>query len=153
MDTLRKIRKEPIVELTGEVTSPDTSYLAVELLKRKGNILIVINHTDEIVNTVLSKIDPEDSGYIFFASELLLDPLNNYMVPEHRIATSEEIDNLLHNKIPLEKLPIIRMLDPIRRWHNFPRGSVIAILRKAGTRVERTHESTPDTDFYFRRVV
>jgi hypothetical protein len=30
------------------------------------------------------------------------------------------------------------MLDPIRRWHNFPKGSIVAIERPTGT--------------YFRRV-
>ena len=140
-----KVRKgERITELTREiVSSPDITYLTVELKERRGNILIVMNHSDEIVKTVLNEINPEDSGYIFFASELLLDPLNNYMVPKHRIATNEEIDKLLHNKIPLEKLPIIRMVDPIRRWHNFPRGSIVAI--------ERTDQSR--TDLYFRKVV
>ena len=145
METLIEVRKgESITELTREiVSSPDITYLTVELKERRGNILIVMNHSDEIVKTVLNEINPEDSGYIFFASELLLDPLNNCMVPKHRIATSEEIDRLLHNKIPLEKLPIIRMIDPIRRWHNFPRGSIVAI--------ERTDRSR--TDLYFRKVV
>ena len=145
MDTLIKVRgKERITELTREVVSnADTAYLTVELQKRRRSILVIKNHSDEIIKTVLSEIDPEDSGYIFFASELLLDPLNNCMVPKHRIATSEEIDKLLHNKIPLEKLPIIRMIDPIRRWHNFPRGSIVAI--------ERTYKSR--TDSYFRKVV
>ena len=147
METLTEVRKgERITELIREiVSSPDIAYLTVELKERKGNILVVTNHSDEIVKTVLNEINPEDSGYIFFASEILLDPLNNCMVPKHRIATSEEIDKLLCNKIPLDKLPIIRMRDPIRRWHNFPRGSVIAI--------ERTHESRTDTNLYFRRVV
>ena len=145
MEALIEVRKgEHITELTREiVSSPDIAYLTVELKERKGNILIVMNHSDEIVKTVLNEINPEDSGYIFFASELLLDPLNNCMVPKHRTATSEEIDRLLHNKIPLEKLPIIRMIDPIRRWHNFPRGSIVAI--------ERTDRSR--TDLYFRKVV
>lgn len=142
METLIKVRKgERITELTREiVSSPDITYLTVELKERRGNILIVVNHSDEIVKTVLNEINPEDSGYIFFASELLLDPLNNCMVPKHRTATSKEIDRLLHNKIPLEKLPIIRMIDPVRRWHNFPRGSTIAIERA-------------DNELYFRRVV
>ena len=144
METLIGVRKrERITELTREiVSSPDITYLTVELKERRGNILIVMNHSDEIVKTVLNEINPEDSGYIFFASELLLDPLNNCMVPKHRIATNEEIDKLLHNKIPLEKMPIIRMIDPIRRWHNFPRGSIVAIERTNG----------PRADLYFRRV-
>lgn len=141
MNTLKKVRKECLTELTREIiNSADMAYITVELQKRKDNILVVMNHSDEIVKTVLNEIDPEDSGYIFFASELLLDPLNNCMVPSHGIATSEEIDKLLHNKISLDKLPILRMRDPIRRWHNFPRGSIIAIERA-------------DNELYFRKVI
>ena len=147
MDTLTEVRRgERITKLTREiVSSADTAYLTVELKERKGNVLVVMNHSDEIVKTVLNEINPEDSGYIFFASEILLDPLNNCMVPIHRVATSEEIDKLLYNKIPLDKLPIICMRDPIRRWYNFPRGSIVAI--------ERTNEFRTDIDLYFRRVI
>ena len=153
MDTLINIRRgERITELTKEVaTIADTAYLTVELLRREENILVVMNHSDDIVKTVLNGIDPKDSGYIFFASELLLDPLNNRMVPKHRMSTDEEIDKLLYNKIPLDKLPILPMVDVVRRWHNFPQGSIITI--------ERTHEPLTlrnnqiDTNLYFRRVV
>lgn len=153
MDTFKKIRKECITILTREViNSADMAYITVELQKRKENILVVMNHSDEIVKTVLNEMDPEDSGYIFFASELLLDPLNNCMVPTHRIATSEEIDKLLYNKIPLEKLPILKMTDPIRRWHNFPRGSIIAIERNE-PQSELVKTNAIDEDIFFRRVV
>ena len=147
MDTLKKVRREErIVELTREVlASPDTAYLSVELRDRNGSVLVVMNHSDEIVDEVLKKLeDPADSGYIFFASELEVDPLNSCMVPLHRMATKDEIDSLLHMKVPLDRLPILRMLDPIRRWHNFPKGSIVAIERLAGTE---------GSNVYFRRVV
>lgn len=142
MDTLRRIRRgERITELTEDVSSrQDLAYITVELQKRDKHILIVKSHSRDIVRPVLKQIDPDDSGYIFFASELMLDPLNNCMVPEHRIATKCEIDGLLSRKIPLDRLPVLRMVDPIRRWHNFPRGSIIAIERA-------------DDSLFFRRVV
>lgn len=143
MDTLKAIRTgENITELTVEVSSKqDLAYITVELQKRGNNILIVQNHSKDIVQSVLNQIDPEDSGYIFFASELMLDPLNNCMVPRHRGATGEEIDGLLSRRIPLCKLPILRMTDPIRRWHNFPKGSIVAI------------ERTDGSNLFFRRVI
>lgn len=139
MDTLKVTRdKERIRELTREVISSlDTAYLTTELQRREGSVLVVMNHSDGIVEEVLKGINPDDSGYMFFASELDVDPLNNCMVPRHRMATSGEIDELLSRKVPLDRLPVLRMLDPIRRWHNFPRGSIVAIERKAGTYYRR----------------
>jgi DNA-directed RNA polymerase subunit H (RpoH/RPB5) len=140
MDTLKKIRSnERIVELHGNVNDKSrAAYVTVELQRRDGAILIFTNHTDEIVKIVLNEIDPRDSGYIFFASELQVDPLNNKIVPVHRLATLEEKKELIEKHIPKHKLPILWMLDPIRRWHNFPKGSIVAIERPTGT--------------YFRRV-
>ena len=136
METLMLIRpREPIRELTREVTrrGPDTEYLATELQERSGYILIVKNHSDAIVRDVLEGMNPEDSGYLFFASELEVDPINSRMVPKHRMATEEEIDGLIERRVPKGKLPVLRMLDPVRRWHNFPGGSIVAIERSDGT--------------------
>lgn len=140
MDTLVNLRaQERVAVIEGAVDDKSkTAYVTVELQKRDGAILVFINHSDEIVELVLSEIDPSDSGYIFFASELLVDPINNNMVPEHRLATADEIKNLASRHMPFNKLPILRMLDPVRRWHNFKQGSIVAVDRKGGT--------------YFRRV-
>lgn len=143
MDTLKRVRKgDRIKVLDREVLSnQDAAYVTVELNSRdERTILVVTRHSDEIVDKVLKGVDQDDSGYIFFASELDIDPLNNCMVPKHRIARDDEIDNLRNRGIPLDKLPILRMLDPVRRWHNFPKGSIVAI--------ERTDQS-----LHFRRVV
>lgn len=146
MDTLMTVRNNECVrEITGDVMSPsDMAYVGAELEQRKNDILVFMNHSESMVNTVLRAIDPGNSGYVFFASELDIDPLNNNMVPKHRLATDDEIDGLLNRGIPLKKLPILRMLDPARRWYNFPRGSVVAIERPTGP---------GGIDLYFRRVV
>jgi DNA-directed RNA polymerase subunit H (RpoH/RPB5) len=136
METLRSIRPhEPIRVLEGGVTrrGPETEILTEELKGMKGTILVVRDHSDAIVREFIESMDPEDSGYLFFASELEIDPVNSCMVPKHRIATKEEIDNLAEIRVPKGKLPVLRMLDPIRRWHNFPRGSIVAIDRPDGT--------------------
>ena len=136
METLRSIRPhEPIRVLEGEVTrrGPETEILTEELKGMRGTILVVKDHSDAIVQDFIESMDPEDSGYLFFASELEIDPINSCMVPKHRIATEEEIDSLKKRGVPEGKLPVLRMLDPIRRWHNFPRGKIVAIDRPEGT--------------------
>jgi DNA-directed RNA polymerase subunit H (RpoH/RPB5) len=143
MDTLKSLRKnERILEISGVVNDKSkAAYVTVELERReKDTILIFTRHSEDIVDIVLKEVDIEDSGYIFFASELTIDPINNFMVPKHRLATQEELEGLAMLKIPFDKLPILRMLDPIRRWHNFPKNSVVAIERD-------------DDDIYFRRVI
>lgn len=143
MDTLKTVRQgEEItmydVPITDKAHIP---YLIIAVKERKDNgIIIVTNHSDEIIDTVLNEIDPAESGYLFFQSELDVDPLNNHMVPKHRLATVDELERLKFEHIKSESLPVIKMLDPIRRWKNFARGDVIAI------------ERSDKTDPYFRRV-
>jgi DNA-directed RNA polymerase subunit H (RpoH/RPB5) len=139
MDTLKSIRSESIKILPGLVDDKSKiAYLSVEMQSRNGAIIVIEKHSDDIVKQVLNDIDPKDSGYLFFASELRLDPLNNTSVPVHRLATRDEVKELIDKHVPVSKLPILRMLDPVRRWHNFDEGSVVAIERPSGT--------------YFRRV-
>ncbi len=135
METLVNLRNsESIAELDVLIDDKSkTTYVIENVLDRDNKILVFNNHSEDVVSIVLSEIDPRDSGYVFFASELNLDPLNNCMVPTHRLATPQEMSDLQNKHIPKNKLPILRMLDPIRRWHNFPADSVIAIDRPDGT--------------------
>lgn len=140
MDTLINLRcNERVVEHEGLIDDKSKiAYVTVELQKRDGAILVFRNHSDDIVDIVLGGVDPKDSGYLFFASELQIDPVNSCMVHKHRLATAGEINELKDKHIPLDKLPVLVMLDPIRRWHNFSVGSIVAIERPGG--------------LYFRRV-
>ncbi len=102
-------------------------------------ILIVKNHSDDIIEKVLNEIDVTLSANIFFFSELNIDPVNNCMVPKHRLATKEELENLKLKKILFSSLPVLKVKDPIRRWHNFSDKSIVAIERN-------------ENDVYFRRI-
>lgn len=135
METLVNLRNlESIAELDVLIDDKSkTTYVIENVLNRNNKILVFNNHSEDVVSIVLSEIDSRDSGYVFFASELNLDPLNNCMVPTHRLATPHEMSDLQKKRISKNKLPILRMLDPIRRWHNFPAESVIAIDRPDGT--------------------
>lgn len=140
LETLMNLRNtEPFLELDAVIDDKSkTTYVIEKLLNRGPNILVFQNHSAEVVDIVLGEIDPSDSGYVFFALELELDPVNNCMVPTHRQATQRELSDLQKRGIPLRTFPVLRMLDPIRRWHNFSANTVVAIDRPDGT--------------YFRRV-
>lgn len=135
MNTLKSIRPHDKIELYNILIKDkdDIAALSVDFLQRDDDtIFIVQNHSKDIIGKVLlEEIKAEDSGYIFFQSELFVDPINNPMVPKHRIATEKEIKQYIHdNHIKLSSLPILKMTDPIRRWYNFKKGSVILIERK-----------------------
>lgn len=134
METLVNLRQnERVIVLEGTIDDKSKiAYVTVELQNRDGAILVFVDHSDEVVELVLKEINPCDSGYIFFGSELQVDPVKNQMVPKHRIATKNEWRYLKDKRIPTSKLPVLRMLDPIRRWHNFQQGTVVAIERSDG---------------------
>jgi DNA-directed RNA polymerase subunit H (RpoH/RPB5) len=140
MDTLRKIRPtEHLVEYEREIYDKQSiAFLIVEVKQRNGAIIVVKHHSDAVISIVLDEIELDDSGYIFMQSELDIDPINSPMVPHHRLATPEELRRLADRHIPESMLPVLRMKDPVRRWHNFPKGSVVVIERGSGS--------------YFRRV-
>lgn len=159
METLKKLRREPVIELHDVIDDKSkTAFVTVELSKIKGTepttptaILVFTRHSEDIVTTALNEMDPDDTGYVFFASELEIDPINNCMVPLHRLATKDELRTLKNRNIPKDKLPMLCMLDPIRRWHNFKKGSVVTIERK--TLADGARARCTAGDKYFRRVV
>lgn len=159
MDTLRSLRsQERIVELDTPLYKKQEfdafAYVRSALTRYEQDcILVFTRHTEDMMDIVLNDIDPEQSGRVFFASELIIDPINNKMVPKHRLATQEELDNLAKRKIPINKLPILRMRDPIRRWYNFPKNSVVAIERSYSDALSKNAglESHPSNNIYFRK--
>lgn len=134
IETLVNLRcRERVVILEGLVDDKSKiAYVTVALQNRDGAILVFANHSDDVVELALKEIDPCDSGYIFFASELKVDPVRNHMVPKHRLVTGDELQYLKDKRVPISKLPVLRMLDPIRRWHNFEQGAIVAIERGNG---------------------
>eukprot|EP00850_Spirogloea_muscicola_P015068 SM000112S24010 [mRNA] locus=s112:451574:454129:- [translate_table: standard] len=112
---------------SGEGQAQRSGYQGTILQETSGNIIIIRSHSDDIIGKIIDEIEPEDSANVFLQSELDVDPVNNSM-----------IGWLIGKEIPWHKLPVIKMKDPIRRWHNFPHNSVVAIERDDGT--------------YFRRV-
>ena len=142
METLKNVRsKERILEYDEPtIEKAHVPYLIVAIKERANDAIIVVtDHSDDVIDIVLNEIDPAESGYVFFQSELDVDPLNNAMVPKHRRATEDEIETLRLRKIRLSTLPVLKLVDPIRRWWNFAQNEIIAIDRTDG-------------GVYFRRV-
>ena len=143
METLRRLRPaERIEDYTNHVCDKQSVASLLDALipvRRDGAIMVVKHHSDALIDTVLREILPEDSAFVFLQSELDVDPINSPMVPPHRLATDDELKYLEDIGIPVKMLPVIRMKDPVRRWHNLPVDSVVAIDR-------------PATNTYFRRV-
>ena len=142
MDTLRMLRPgETIYEYHDRVEDKkhDIVPLMQTKLRNKTDIMIVKNHSSNIVDIVLNSVNAKESGYIFMRSEIDTDPINSPMVPLHRLAEPNDLNWLDERGISYDCLPVLRMTDPIRRWHNFPLDYVVVIER-------------PGNMPYFRRV-
>ena len=142
MDTLRQLRpNENIYEYENIVEDKkrDIAGIITAKVQNEDYIIIVKNHTKEMTDVILDSFSTEEIAYIFTQSEIDIDPIKNPMVPLHRLAKPEELKWLDEKNIPYECLPVLRMRDPIRRWHNFNLKSIIAIDR-------------PGNQPYFRRV-
>lgn len=110
-------------------TKKHIAYIHATLIENNNSIIVVDNCTDEMMEKALEEIDPDKSGYIFFQSEINIDPINNNMTPLHRYATNSEKQMLIDKRIVSTSLPVLKMKDPIRRWYNFKIGSIVAIER------------------------
>ena len=135
MDTLRTLRhEERVVFYNCRVFDKrSVAKLLTDIMTYHGKILVIEDHSDDVIEDILSEINDKNCAYVFLKSELDVDPINSPMVPTHRLATDDEIRFIIDKCIPLNKLPVLRMKDPIRRWHNFPISSIVAIDRRRGT--------------------
>lgn len=134
METLIKLRPSDkiVIHSLPVMEKTDMANLHTYLIENPKSILVVTKYDVGLMNTFLEEVDAINSGYIFFQIELDIDPINNNLVPIHRQATIKEIECLKKKKIPLDKLPVLKMKDPIRRWYNFSVESIIAIERNDG---------------------
>lgn len=132
---LQKVRpNELIVEYTEPIYSKDElgNFVSFfELSRTENKIVVVTNYSDKMMDTIL-KLIKKDSAYLFFKDELNINPVENCMVPKHESVT----DDIPYD---INRLPILKILDPIRRWQNFKPGSIVKITRSP-------------TNIYYRKV-
>lgn len=114
METLRLLRNEKIIIFSEEISNKKhIAYIHATLIENNNSIIVVDNCTDEMMEKALEEIDPDKSGYIFFQSEINIDPINNNMTPLHRYATNSEKQMLIDKRIVSTFLPVLKMKDPI----------------------------------------
>ena len=65
---------------------------------------------------------------LFTITELQFNITTHYLVPKHILLDPTETEQF--TKIVGTDIPVILKTDPISRFYNFPRGSIIKIIRK-----------------------
>ena len=76
----------------------------------------------------------KDRVEIFTESELMIDITEHELVPEHRVLTDAEKDELLARyKLKEEQLPRIKTVDPVARYFGMLPGQVCRIVRPSET--------------------
>lgn len=88
---------------------------------------------ENILRELLNDIQPQNYCKVFFVDELIANPINNVLVPNHELCTKKMVDKLLREySIVVDALPKILLRDPIVRWHGWKIGDVIKITRSNG---------------------
>jgi DNA-directed RNA polymerase subunit H (RpoH/RPB5) len=148
MNILREIRNNPQLKgiYTEEVQDKKELSIVVTMVQTYfnqdggNNYIIIINgNSSNLLKDLLDLLPTEFYSKVFFADELKICPMDNILVPTHRLATEEEIRNLHKRHILLNTLPIILISDKVARWYGWKVKTIIAIERPDG--------------IYFRRVV
>lgn len=90
------------------------------------------------------ELPDSDRIQYFLAKELMCNITTHRLVPPHRALSSNEVAPTLERYAALpHQLPILLMTDPIRRYYNFPLGSIVEIQRRG---------LGQEASLYYRRV-
>ncbi len=120
--------------------------IAVKLLFRKITTIRKIEDIEDFLDkfkdhykfVIVSKITPKaykqfieyDNLEVFFDDDMLINKIDNILVPKHIMLTQEEQDQIRKeygfNKI---EIGIIKESDPIARYYNLKPGNIIRIER------------------------
>jgi DNA-directed RNA polymerase subunit H (RpoH/RPB5) len=109
-------------------------------------MMLVCHHPpSDQAQSLLDNLNAE----VWTFSQLLNNPHNSFLVPEHTPLTDDEKTTLLRTLgVPLSKLPLMFVTDPIARWYGFRVGQVIRIRRR-----ELIGLNAGTTNIYYRAVV
>lgn len=139
-DIFREIRKNPKINFEYVKISEKSDMINILHLLREDDenmILIIKGDRQKFLPEMMKIVEKEDYSKFFFFSEIKMCPLKHDLVPKHRLATKEELENLKKRKIPFSSLPKIKMEDIIVRWYGWKQG-IVAIER--------------DEEIYYRRI-
>jgi DNA-directed RNA polymerase subunit H (RpoH/RPB5) len=135
MEVLRRLRDDPNLESvkSEEVTEKKEFGDVLFLLQSsEDKILIIDGDSEKFLGYMMDMVEEEQYCKFFFTDEIARCPIGHELVPEHRLITSEELEELGKRKIPLSSLPRLSMKDIISRWYGWDEGTIIAIDRRDG---------------------
>jgi len=132
METIfRNIRDNPKISFEYVKIAEKSDMINILHLLRQDDenmILIIEGDKQKFLPEMMKIVEKEDYSKFFFHSEIKTCPLDHNLVPKHRFATKEELENLKKRNIPLSSLPRIKLQDIIIRWYGWKSG-IIAIER------------------------
>lgn len=116
-----------------------------DISARSPNFVVVLYinqyNRDGLLQELLDALLPRDYSKIFFVDELIVNPIDNKMVPKHELCSNKAVTKLLHKySITIDALPKILLRDPIVRWYGWEVGDIIKVTRPKG-------------ELYYRMVV
>nr|QBK93509.1 MAG: DNA-directed RNA polymerase subunit 5 [Pithovirus LCPAC404] len=115
---------------TGDVLVDQMRKLLSEITITQNIVIIAPNKLGSDVASVIKDL-PSYTFTSFLHKELLYDPFDSYLVPEHVLLSKEEGIKLLEElKIDIDDLPDIRESDPPAKRLAAARGDIIKITRE-----------------------
>nr|CDS29804.2 DNA directed RNA polymerases I, II, and III [Hymenolepis microstoma] len=69
----------------------------------------------------------------FYENELMVNITEHKLVPEHRVLTADEKQQLLDARLKESQLPKMQSSDPVARYYGLKRGQVVRINRPSET--------------------
>lgn len=113
------------------ITVQQTSKVETEMISHKPQIFhAIIIAQSKISSTAKTNLTSKRVTYnieIFSYDDLMINKTKHVLVPEHRLATPEEISEY---NVHISEMPRIFNTDPICRYYGFSLGQVIKITRK-----------------------
>lgn len=93
-------------------------------------IIILRNKPQHFVQAAIAKLSGKIEIELFQETELLMDITEYFLVPEHILLTSQEaIEVEKQIKSSRNKLPRLRLTDPITKYYGYKAGDVVKIIR------------------------
>ena len=97
-------------------------------------IIVVQDRITPFARQALSELPKRYKMEYFKETELMVDITEHILVPEHRVLTRQDKDQLLKRyKLKETQLPRIQTSDPIARYYGLVRGQVVKIIRPSET--------------------
>lgn len=100
--------------------------LLVTSILDRGRILLVDNKAE--YQKILKKLSPSLHCNVFLTESISLCPIDNILVPEHKLVDLDRLKNMYCNM----EYPRILFTDPIAKWNGWYCNSLIEVHRTDG---------------------